>query len=76
MLYAWSLEMLSVAGTILSNERAPLLLQKSETNESSSSAVLKHAFIGEIGACRCENHCCSTSRLAKQCFISGSDCCF
>lgn len=30
----WSLEMLSVAGTILSNETAPLLLEKSETNES------------------------------------------
>lgn len=52
MLYTLRLELLGVAGTMLSNERGPLLLQKSETDESLSSAVLKHAFIGEIRACR------------------------
>lgn len=41
-----SLELLGGAGTMLSNETAPLLLQKSETDESPRSAVLKHAFIG------------------------------
>lgn len=35
---------------MLSNEMAPLLLQKSEPDESPSSAVLKHAFYwGEYG---------------------------
>lgn len=34
MLYARSLELLGVAGTMLSNETAPPLLQKSETDES------------------------------------------
>ena len=75
MLYAQSLELLGIAGTMLSNEMAPLLLQKSETDESPSSAVLKHAFIGEIWACRYKHRCCSTSDLVKTCFIAESDCC-
>lgn len=75
MLYTQRLELLGVAGTMLSNERGPLLLQKSETDESLSSAVLKHAFIGEIWACRYERHCCSVSDLVQRCFIAGSDCC-
>lgn len=75
MLYARSLELLGVAGTMLSNETAPLLLQKSETDESPSSAVLKHAFIGEIWACRYERRCCSASDLEKRCFIAEGDCC-
>lgn len=75
MLYAQCLELLGVAGTMLSNERGPLLLQKSETDESLSSAVLKHAFIGEIWACRYERHCCSVLDLVQRCFIAGSDCC-
>ena len=68
MLYARSLGLLGVAGTMLSNETAPLLLQKSGTDESPSSAVLKHAFIGEIRAYRYECHCCSTSDLCKEVF--------
>lgn len=43
--YARRLGLLRVAGTALSDETAPLLLQKSGTDESASSAVLKHAFI-------------------------------
>lgn len=74
MLYTRRLELLGVAGTMLSNERGPLLLQKSETDESLSSAVLKHAFIGEIWACRYER-CCSISDLVQRCFIAESDCC-
>lgn len=75
MLYARSLELLGVAGTMLSNETAPLLLQKSETDESPSSTVLKHAFIGEIWACRYERRHSSTLDLVKRCFIAESDCC-
>lgn len=75
MLYIRRLELLGVAGTMLSNERGPLLLQKSETDESLSSAVLKHAFIGEIWACRYERRCCSISDLEQRCFIAESDCC-
>lgn len=75
MLYIRRLELLGVAGTMLSNERGPLLLQKSETDESLSSAVLKHAFIGEIWACRYERRCCSIPDLEQRCFIAESDCC-
>lgn len=74
MLYPRRLELLGVAGTMLSNERGPLLLQKSETDESLSPAVLKQAFIGEIWACRYE-HCCSISDLVQRCFIAESGCC-
>lgn len=65
MLYTRRLELLGVAGTMLSNERGPLLLQKSETDESLSSAVLKRAFIGEMWACRYERRCCSVSDLCR-----------
>lgn len=75
MLYTRRLELLGVAGTMLSNERGPLLLQKSETDESLGSAVLKHAFIGEIWACRYERPCCSVSDLLQRCFIAESACC-
>lgn len=76
MLGVWrSLELLGIAGTMLSNEMATPLLQKSETDDSPSSAVLKHSFIGEIQACRYERHCCSNSDLAKRCFVAESNCC-
>lgn len=75
MLYARSLELLGVAGTMLSNETAPPLLQKSETDESPSSAVSKHAFIGEIRARRHERRRRSASDLAKRCSVAESDGC-
>lgn len=74
VLYPRRLELLGVAGTMLSNERGPLLLQKSETDESLSSAVLKQAFIGEIWACRYGRRC-SVSDLVQRCFIAEGGCC-